>query len=391
MMKALRDCEICRNEEVEILHKQIFGKIKESPIEAEYQIVCCNQCGFVYADTASTQEDYDQYYAYMSKYQNQDSSGSGTSEFDYERINQGVNRITKFLKSKEAKILDMGCANGGVLQELYRRGYSHLLGIDPSIVCVHNTLHKGIEAIRSDIFSYKPIEKFDCIIFSHVLEHIRDLKRAVQDLTEWLKDDGILYIEVPNAGRYAEQYIVPYYYFDCEHINHFDKISLCNLLDEYEGVAIEEKDQHVSAGIEYPILAAVFKKRLSNCGEYVKSHLACDSIKSYLDLSMKDHRLEIISQLYLSKKAIIVWGAGQYTLRLLGTTDLKECNIIAFIDNDENKQGKSLNGIPIFPKGKIEELCQQQKVIIIIASALAASSIKQEIQALEIKQEIIEL
>ena len=57
------------------------------------------------------------------------------------------------------------------------------------------------------------------------------MKRSLKKL---LNPNGIIYIEVPDANRYSNYYVVPFYYFDCEHINHFDINSLKNLFEDNE-------------------------------------------------------------------------------------------------------------------------------------------------------------
>jgi 2-polyprenyl-3-methyl-5-hydroxy-6-metoxy-1,4-benzoquinol methylase len=73
-------------------------------------------------------------------------------------------------------------------------------------------------------------ESFGCAILTGVIEHIYDVQKAIKNISNLLKAGGILYLEAPDASRYIDYYIVPYYYFDSEHINHFDMHSLRNLL-----------------------------------------------------------------------------------------------------------------------------------------------------------------
>ena len=51
-----------------------------------------------------------------------------------------------------------------------------------------------------------------------------------------------------------------------------------------------------------------------------------------------------IEKLANDKTPVIVFGAGNYTLRLLETTALGKCNIVAFVDNDSKKHGNIING-----------------------------------------------
>ena len=57
--RALRPCPICENVEAGLLHTQKFILPEGHPLSAGYDVVCCRECGFVYADTSVTQEQYD--------------------------------------------------------------------------------------------------------------------------------------------------------------------------------------------------------------------------------------------------------------------------------------------------------------------------------------------
>ncbi|MCZ8055909.1 MAG: hypothetical protein O9329_14395 [Microcystis sp. LE19-12.2C] len=55
--KSLRNCPICQEENGEILHTQNFVLPEGHPLSNGYDILCCDRCGFVYADTTVSQKD----------------------------------------------------------------------------------------------------------------------------------------------------------------------------------------------------------------------------------------------------------------------------------------------------------------------------------------------
>lgn len=79
-----------------------------------------------------------------------------------------------------------------------------------------------------------------------------------------------------------------------------------------------------------------------------------------------------------------MWGAGSYTSRLLETSILKNCNIIAIIDRDIKKQGNMINEIKI----SSPEILKQLDYSIIICSALYSENIYQEIKGMGINNSI---
>lgn len=388
MMKLLvRQCPICKSTSGEVLHTMVFGKLKGMPIANQYDLVACSECGFTFSDTYSTQEAYDNYYAYMSKYQDTQATGSGTNVYDLKRLEESAETIAHYVTNKEANILDMGCANGGLLVQLKEQGYTNLNGMDPARRCMENVLRKGIHAQQGSVFNWPKDDekKYDCIILTHVLEHIRDLQRGLKLLQDRLNEDGILYIEVPNAGMYSSAYVVPFYYFDLEHINHFDKMSIQNALMAMQCIEVEEVFQNVNQQTMYPVLKSVFSNKGSQVKQSIKSTIGKESIKIYIEKSLKEYSSQEIKHLVVTQEPVFVWGAGQYTLRLLGATLFDKCNILGFIDNDTHKQGNKIKGIEIYDKSKLEDF----KGTIVIVSALGSGQIKEEIEKMGMTNKLI--
>ena len=232
--ELLRACPICGYSSGKVLHTQHFLLPEGHLLPNEYDVVNCENCGFVFADTSANQDIYDLFYAEMSKYEDVNTaSGGGDKPYDLNRLNQTANDIERIISNnKSAKILDIGCGNGGLIQILKERGYKNVVGLDPSETCVNTMRNKGLEAHHGGLFSKNQLDNiFDLIILSHVLEHIYDLTNSVRNLKELLNSEGLVYVETPNATKYPEYYIVPNYYFDTEHINHFSKLHHQNLFE----------------------------------------------------------------------------------------------------------------------------------------------------------------
>ena len=354
--QLVRPCPICDNNEGEILHKQFFSLRSDSPLPSEYEVVFCSGCGFVYADTPANQAVYNEYYTLLSKYEDLViASGSGIENYDSKRLEFTANAIKRVLPDYSSAILDMGCANGGLLRSLKQLGYQNIMGVDPSKNCNKHVTGLGINCIEGDIFSTaftRMPEMFDCIVLTHVLEHIYDLPKAIDNLSAKLNENGILFIEVPDASRYSDYYIVPYYYIDCEHINHFDHTSLSNLVTSKEFTQIETKNIEfkVTETKNYPAVYSVFRKTAGPLsGEMKHTDSTKESFIKFLEQSKSnDENDSIIGQLVSSQEPVIIWGAGQFALRLLANSELGKSNILGFIDSDSNKQGKKILDYTIF-------------------------------------------
>jgi len=370
-----RFCQICGREKGEILHHQNFYLPDDSVLPEEYDIVCCSNCGFVFADTIANQKVYNIFYENFSKYENLDSSissGGGTTKKDKERFLFIIEIIKKFLPKKETSVLDIGCANGGLLNLMKEEGYINLTGLDPSQNCVNFVKKIGIHCFKGDIFSIKRIfndKKFDFIILSHVLEHIYDLKKLAKIISKLLNENGILYIETPDAEEYLNHFIVPYYFFDSEHINHFSASSIENLFYDLRLSPIlhQKRNLELNNNILYPTVSVMFKKdKKSNIKNLITDFSVKKSILSFVEKSKDRENYSEIKNIAIQQIPVIVWGAGSQTTRLLSNSILKECNIQAFVDSDRKKQGSFIKNIPVYSPEEINNF----DGIIIISVAL---------------------
>lgn len=390
-MKAKRPCPVCNAGEVDWLHTQRFELPQGHPLAAGYEVVVCSACGFIYADTAVTQADYDKFYAEHSKYEDAKTGTGGVDNpFDWKRQQETARQIANVLNDVNASILDVGCANGGMLKALKELGYEALCGIDPSPVCVENTRRLGVEAHQGSLFLPFKEQAYDCVILSHTLEHVQDVRGAVDWIGKRLKPGGMVYIETPDAVRYVDFIYAPLQDFNTEHINHFSLTSLRNFMEARGFVFVEGKSKDLVAGVDmfYPAVFG-FWKQTGDSAEVIlkKDTLLLQKIEEYIARSKKmmsdiDAR---ISTLLALTPSIIVWGAGQLSMKLLAETSLARADILAFVDNNPINHGQVLHGKPIVAPAELEKW----DAPILIATLLHHHSIAKQIREMGLKNEIV--
>jgi len=149
----------------------------------------------------------------------------------YENFRLPKTLIENLPSDKNARILDIGCGFGQVLQQLVKLGYKNAKGVDISkeavIFCKQNKL--SVELI-TDIMEYYIEGRYEFIIMNHVLEHVEKhkiiptLKYIRENL---LNDDGSLYLAVPNAQSNTGAY---WYFEDFTHNYLFTSGSLIYVL-----------------------------------------------------------------------------------------------------------------------------------------------------------------
>ena len=142
---------------------------------------------------------------------------------------------------KEGRLLDIGCSVGYILEEASMRGFE-TEGIELNKKAVKIAYSKGLcvkECILDNAGYNENI--FDVVMLNHILEHIIEPYKFIQDIKKILKRNGILTIGVPNHNSLIARLSRTYWYGwgVREHIWHFDKRSIYRLLSK-NGFRIRE-------------------------------------------------------------------------------------------------------------------------------------------------------
>ena len=379
MNTSKRPCPACSSKAKRNLYRQSFTGLSAGTFLRGYDVCSCEQCGFLYADNLPPAAAFDQYYAEMSKWEFLDNGGKESPQ-DHERFSVIAEAATKFMPDRNGRILDVGCATGGMLGALKRQGYQQLLGLDPSPQCARLalknygiTVHTGAVKAIPDL-----LPGFDLITILGVLEHLVDPQQTLRDIRAALSPQGLLYISVPDASRFARYMDSPYQQFSIEHIMYFTPGSLETMLRAagFEQLSVREMDSLYTKTYNYPAVDAIFRPAPITAGKYdaegnrnIANYLH-DSAE--LDQAMDDR----IRQLVETQEPILVWGVGTMTQRLMEKTQLPKARIVAFIDSNPHYHGKNLKGIPVINPADVP----QHSETILISSLIFESEIREQIR-----------
>jgi len=392
-----RSCPICGTNVGELLHHIDFAKGENEFIPSMYSIVSCYGCGFVFNDTNWNQLDYNKYYSATSKYTGLDTVGAGgISEKEILRYNRQIDRFRKYIPSFDSSIADIGCAKGGLLKTLQKAGYVNLYGVDASQECLSFLNTFGIKSIQAYLNDLDKVNvKFDLVILSHVLEHVYDLQSILKSIAGILKNDGMIYVEVPNAKIYGELLFGPFYYFDFEHINHFSEEYLESLFSKHFKCVLS------SSSSEYNECFCLLQKYKHNNTVRNDSHHSDEyhnKILNYILNSLKTNCLiyQYISCLNYSGN-VFFWGAGAYLRAQLekGIFIPIKTNIRGLIDKNKSLWGQSVHcdfmemDICIFSPDVIENCSCEDAVF--ITSVLYQVEIYNELKTRAFKGKIYNL
>jgi 2-polyprenyl-3-methyl-5-hydroxy-6-metoxy-1,4-benzoquinol methylase len=122
------------------------------------------------------------------------------------------------LAKRDKSIIDIGCAKGNFLRFLKSHGFSNLSGLDIKN-CLYEDLLNNVTFYEKSICTeqFDLNTKFDNVIVQNMLHHVPvdKLETTAVNLSNLLKEGGILFIHEPNMGsiigRFMHQYFLKFY------------------------------------------------------------------------------------------------------------------------------------------------------------------------------------
>jgi 2-polyprenyl-3-methyl-5-hydroxy-6-metoxy-1,4-benzoquinol methylase len=107
-------------------------------------------------------------------------------------------------------VLELGYGEGNFTAELINRNFIPTV-IDGSDILLKEAkkLHGDKINVECCLFEdYNPIQKFDCILATHVLEHVDDPIHLLKKMKGWLNENGSVIVIVPNKESIHRQLAV---------------------------------------------------------------------------------------------------------------------------------------------------------------------------------------
>ncbi|AFU68716.1 SAM-dependent methyltransferase, AdoMet_MTases superfamily [Psychroflexus torquis ATCC 700755] len=175
-------------------------------------------------------KDLTKYYEFEDYISHKESSNS-LVDIGYDLVKSLMfNTKLKILKRNQPDIksvLDYGCGTGEFVSYLSKKGIISS-GVEP-------TKKAFDQAEKAEVKIYKNLKKvegtFDAITLFHVLEHVEDYLKVLEDLKAKLNPGGLLVIAVPNYKSYdASYYKEKWAAWDVpRHLWHFKKQDLSTI------------------------------------------------------------------------------------------------------------------------------------------------------------------
>ncbi|HEX8886575.1 MAG TPA: class I SAM-dependent methyltransferase, partial [Noviherbaspirillum sp.] len=131
----------------------------------------------------------------------EDAREAGLKALRQENFRHIVALARGLARPEARRLLDVGCAHGWFLETARER--FEVLGIEPDAVVGGRTMARGLP-VRAGYFpdALEPGETFDVIVFNDVIEHIPDIRAALDACHARLEEGGLLVLNLPSSAGF---------------------------------------------------------------------------------------------------------------------------------------------------------------------------------------------
>tara|TARA_B110000459_G_C16557345_1_gene469798 strand:+ start:249 stop:1145 length:897 start_codon:yes stop_codon:yes gene_type:complete len=240
-MILLDNCPVCSG----VKFQKKLDCRDHSTSKEKFIIVSCETCDFTFTNPRPKDNSLGEYYK-SDMYISHTNNNNGLFNWMYHTIRKyAIGRKLNLLKriSRNKNHLDIGCGTGEFLNACKNAGYT-TKGIEPSELArkqaIKNFNLSVSENTNLDQFEEK---QFDSISMWHVLEHVPQLNKTIEDFSRILSKNGKIIIAVPNHKSWDSNYYKEFWAaWDTPiHLWHFSKLSIEKLLLKYNFKLIKTK------------------------------------------------------------------------------------------------------------------------------------------------------
>ena len=244
----------------------------------------------------------------------------------------------KFLTGldQESDLLEIGCNDGGFIRLLNEKGFTKCIGIEPARDAYEAARENDCE-VYNEMFPSQDskiadkLEHFDAVICRQVLEHIVDLNEFLAGIRRYLKDEGTLILEIPDASWNIDY--VDYALWE-EHVNYFTVETVNTLLMKH-GFHLLHYETTLFSGKALILFAQKVKVTdIYFNQQYLPKIREWASNWSFFKTSAQEffHKWE----------SVAVYGCGNRSSTFVNCCELE--NVSVFIDDQVEKQGLFVPG-----------------------------------------------
>lgn len=211
-------------------------KARETPYaQPPFAVKVCADCSLYYLSPRLTPQDAQRLYQSDTYFAGGKNSVSGYD--DYQVQEDSLRATFRMLLQRLERqgvcggaLLEVGCGPGYLLDEA-RTHFADRAGVELSPATAEEARQRSGARIELDLEDFDAVPSFDCIIATHVIEHIYDPVPFVRNMARRLKPGGSLILAAPDMGsifRHLMGRRWPSFKYP-EHVSFFDARTLPEL------------------------------------------------------------------------------------------------------------------------------------------------------------------
>lgn len=378
MSREARRCPVCGSDRTTPLYMNTLAAL--DGLDMSYRVARCIACGFAFADQLPSPPTYATYYQSLSKYDIAPTV-AGISPADRLRCDAAVDLLRPHA-GPGARIADLGCGSGSLLDALRTAGWSRLAGIDPAPGAPQLARQQfKLDCVQSGTLDQAPglldLSGMDVICLTGVLEHLPRLSDDLATLTMATGKATHILVEVPALERFAQRPFEPYGEFSLEHIHYFSRESLTRLFAKLGFRVLSTSFVDLPSGYCDSLFALFARSQGTSIP--ATSTAACDGIENYIAESESLALAAIMRITACPAKSLVIYGAGSHTARLLPRLlETGENRLAGLVDSNPNLRGKHLGPLLIEAP---ETLDRHPEATIVVSSFRAQQAIGDMLRA----------
>ena len=216
------DCDFCGQDKMVLFSTRMRH-------ELNLDTVVCAGCLLVQTNPQPTSSSLGQFY---DKFYHLFHKRTGVDSFYVNKSRKAAlsrfELIRNFTTLNQAlNVLEIGSGAGEFMIKVKQQSNWIIEGIEPGLESYNWCKSLDLHVKNVGIESYSPPHAFDLIASFHVLEHVASPKLFLERCSSMLKDEGILFLEVPNFNSPGTSYDN---FLQFPHLYNFTRHTLTNYL-----------------------------------------------------------------------------------------------------------------------------------------------------------------
>jgi len=216
-------CLVCGSQHLERL-SSVFSRYQKKGIMS---VGICPQCGHVQLTPLPMPEDVEYFNnRFLGKKYSTVTTGNGNHTLKLSLLKERIDGLVK----PGMRVLDIGAGEGWAMNYFQGKAcdYFAIEAIDDLRLALSKRGATVIaESIYDDLREY--VGRFDVIIFRHILEHLTEPSRALDQIQDLLKPDGFLYLALPNGEKPEVSKGMTTSFFRPVHVSYFHQGNVVRL------------------------------------------------------------------------------------------------------------------------------------------------------------------